>query len=600
MTIQRPGGRHRWVRWIPLAFATLGFVALLASLAPQPTESEPFVASVEASATTTTSTPPSTSTTSSTTSTTRPLPPPINQITFGVVGEIPESINLVSGPAGNRVFDELVAAVQTSALRRDPATLTPTPGVVADVPSVDNGGIRYNDDGSVRLTYQISSSAVWNDGVPVSGDDFVFTASILEADRRVDASVRSLYGLIDEESWVVDNDSVSLTLTQRTLSWTDLFAPLLPAHQLAESDVLEDWVDQPWVSAAPYYLADVDGNAYALRPNAFYDHDASVIDEIVLRVFPYDGALVGAMELGIVQIGSVEEPLTLERLASIDDMSVETGVGSEWEHVAFQFSSGRFVANVESLSAQPSFREFVSAVIDRRSLVDQFFDGNSEPVTSVTGMSWPPAAGTGWAVDTDETERLDIRGDLSRETGDERASVVLVTTEDLQRNLVATEIVQWLATYDIDVVIELEEPGLFFNDSVIPGRFDIAEWAWAATPGPQGAVDDLRTRFLDLPTDGGFNFYHWGAPGSDSDPDAFERFVDLVTEMEQEMDLDRLSGLLQEADTLLAAETVVIPLFAGQVHVGVADDVLGFVVPPAGQPILLGISDWSILDPSGE
>lgn len=599
MTVPRPGGRNRWIRWIPLFLVTLGFLGLLTSLRSEPAPAndvaveQPPPSSIPGTTT-------STAIASTTTTTMRETSAPINQLAVGVVGEAPRSINLLDGPVDNQVFRELVAATQTAAMVWNPATLTPEAGVVSDVPSLDNGGLRYHDDGSVTVRYVIDQASRWNDGTSVSGEDFLFTASILGTDRRVATEIRSLYQLIDDDSWEVTSGSVSFTLSERTLEWTKLFSPLLPAHQLFDTDPIDDWQELAWVSAAPYYLASIDGNAYTLRPNSFHADADRLIDEVVVRVFPYEGALVGTMELGIVQVGRVSEPLVKERLAAIDDMEMVSGVGAEWEHIAFQFSSGRFVANVESLSAEPSFRAFAAGLVDRGALVDEFFGDTKQPLATITGMSWPVAAGAGWPTDVEDAEVADIREDLARETGSSPASVVYVTTEDLQRNLVATELVQSFAKYDFEVVIQLEEPGLFFNDTVIPGRFDVAEWAWSATPGPAGAVADLRTRFLTLPNDGGFNFYRWGSAGSDSDEAAFAEFESLMVAMQQEMDLDTLAGLLRQADDLLADQLVVVPIFADLVHAGVADHVMGFVVPAGDQPLLLGLGDWFISSSTDE
>jgi len=544
---------------------------------------------------------PSTTTTSTTalpsTTTTTVLELPLELIGVGITDAVPESLHPFVGDPQNRVFTEIQSAIGTFALESDLSTLNPIPGVLAAVPSLENGGIRYNEDGSVVLRYEIDPEATWSDGVSVSGQDFLFTAQILREDSRVPSEVRSLYRLIDSDSWVVEGRSVQFSLSERTLAWLDLFSPLMPAHQLFETDFLDDWEQQAWVTAGPYYLASVDTNTYVLRANTFHPRSDTLIPEIVVRVFPYEGALVGALELGIVQVGQASEPVVLDRLLALDDVIVVTGPGTEWEHIAFQFGSGRFVANVGSLSGEDSFRELTAGLIDRQELVTEFFDGSKGPISTVVGMSWPGAAGDGWTVSLSDEELIDLRDDLYRELGvDTPLTVSYVTTDDLSRNLLASELVQAYAQFDIELEVGLEEPGLFFNDTVIPGQFDVAQWAWTATPGPQGAVMDVQDRFVDVPRSGGFNFYQWGAPGSVANEGELERFRTLLEEIEQEMDVARLAGLLQEVDNILAEQVVVVPLFSDLVHVGVDERLLGLLLPVGGQPLLGGVEDWFIED----
>lgn len=598
MTVPRPGGRTQWVRWIPFALAAIGFAVVLSAVF----SSDP-AAETSASPTTLVAVPEAVASTTTTSTTAVPitttLAPDIalTEMGVGIVGERPESLHPFLADLENPVVAELLAATGTSAMVTDVTTLSPTPGVIVAVPSLDNGGLQYHEDGTVTLRYEIDSRATWSDGVSVSGQDFLFTAETLRDDRRIPTEVRDLYRLIDTQSWVVDPGSVEFTLSERTIDWLDLFSPLLPAHQMFETDLIDDWAQQRWVTAGLYYLANVEGNAYVLRPNVYHASADTLIQEIVVWVFPYEGALAGALDLGIVHIGRVSEPLVIERLLELDRLVLVSGPGMEWEHIAFQFGSGRFAANVGSLSAEDSFRELTAGLLNRPQLVDEFFPGSKAPISTVVGISWPEAAGAGWAEPLDEAELVDLRDDLYRELGaDTSLTVAYVTTDDLARNLLASELVQAFADLEIGLQVELEEPGLFFNDTVIPGEFDVAQWAWTATPGPQGAIEDVQGRFVELPRAGGFNFYQWGSAGSDTDSDVLERFELLIADLEQEMDLERLAERLRDVDNLLAEQVVVVPLFSDLVQVGVDRRIGGFVVPVGGQPLLSGVDGWSLGD----
>src|SRR5439155_18778173 len=54
------------------------------------------------------------------------------------------------------------------------------PQLAAAVPSLDNGLWRLEADGRMELTWHIRTGATWHDGMPVTSDDFLFTAMVAQ------------------------------------------------------------------------------------------------------------------------------------------------------------------------------------------------------------------------------------------------------------------------------------------------------------------------------------------------------------------------------------------------------------------------------------
>lgn len=73
----------------------------------------------------------------------------------------------------------LASNVLSGPWRLDGNTGELVPDLLTELPSVANGGLVVNPDGSVRVRYEIHPDAVWSDGVPVSGDDFAYTLEAL-------------------------------------------------------------------------------------------------------------------------------------------------------------------------------------------------------------------------------------------------------------------------------------------------------------------------------------------------------------------------------------------------------------------------------------
>ena len=49
----------------------------------------------------------------------------------------------------------------------DGFTLELIPELVTELPTVDNGGVVVNDDGTMTVSYTIRDEAVWSDGTPI-------------------------------------------------------------------------------------------------------------------------------------------------------------------------------------------------------------------------------------------------------------------------------------------------------------------------------------------------------------------------------------------------------------------------------------------------
>ena len=86
------------------------------------------------------------------------------------------------------------------------------PDVVTELPTIANGGITINDDGTETVRYQIRDEAVWADGTPISGDDYLFTyQTITDPDLPID---KTIYEDIDPASVVAGPKTFEFTLTQ--------------------------------------------------------------------------------------------------------------------------------------------------------------------------------------------------------------------------------------------------------------------------------------------------------------------------------------------------------------------------------------------------
>ena len=141
------------------------------------------------------------------------------------------------------------------------------PEVVTQLPSVDNGGVVVNPDGTMTVTYQIRPEARWADGVPITGSDFQFTLdTILNPDLSIPKGIYA-----DIVSSVVAEKTFSYTLAVATIQYEQLFDVLLPRHDIEGTNLAAHWNERTWVSGGPFIFEEwVPGESIAFSRNDAY------------------------------------------------------------------------------------------------------------------------------------------------------------------------------------------------------------------------------------------------------------------------------------------------------------------------------------------
>jgi len=135
----------------------------------------------------------------------------------------------------------------------------------------------------------------------------------------------------------------------------------------------------------------------------------------------------------------------------------------------------------------------------------------------------------------------------------------------------------------IGAELQLEDPALFFGQTLDTGTWDTAAWQMEGTPGRSGAIAFVEMFDPDgLPLAGG-NFFRWGTADSAVTNSSTARYAEIVDELREAIDPVVIDRLLLEAEAILADEAVVIPVIVHEVS-GAAvwsDRVTGVAANPA-------------------
>ncbi len=601
---------RRWGRWLPLVLTLIvGAISVVSLRGPSAT-SDSLVAATATSTNQATTVPSSVVPSSTTTSTTPTIPDPVVPLnpvqepafdpyggiaTVGVLGPA-ETLNPFVERSG--LGDAVGAMTWASAFVVDGATYDLAPGILSELPSYANGGLVDNDDGSVTVSLQIHHDARWQDGTAITGFDLAFTAEAIASDARLDRALRDLYRLIEEPE--PTDSAFRFRLADPTIDYFSMFEVVLPRHQVEGTDLSRDWNELPWLSSGPFIIGSIteDGIVHLERNSQYWrlasdGNSLPFLDGVAL--VPYSSPTDVAVALREKQLSVGDLATEYQLVEERDDIDIVIAQGEELEQVGFQFGEGRFAANPRSLVESKTLRELVAALVGDDALVSEIGGSSLYASDSVVGAQWPRAAADVGSEDEsedgvgDQAELDRVAEELERDFDELPPTIAYLTTTSFERAQMAGIVLRDLAARGIGVEAELQEPGLFFNDSVIPGEFEIAQWAWTVTPGPVGAAHDIQSWFGSEPNRGGLDFYRWSANTESTE------LVEQIASLDAIMDLEELRAALASIDAQLIDMVVAVPLWQTSIGAGIDGARLsGYVHPRFGLAITHNAAEWRV------
>ncbi len=590
------------------------------------------VAAPTTAAVTTTVTAPETTTTTRS----RSGPGPGGEVIVGDDQE-PPTLNPYVPGGDNFIVAKVAQAHLTGVWDIDGATLELIPEVVVELPTVANGGVTVNDDGTMTVRYRVRDEAEWADGTPISGADIAFTYEMIH-EHDVDVH-NAPYDLVAPGSVVADGKTVELTLRQPTILYEGLFQWIVPRHDVAGSDFLRDWNDRAWVAGGPFVFEEwVRGSHISLVRNENYWKVDPVtgdrlpyLDRLVVRFIPETGNLHRAFAGRELQ--AYDPPPALDYIRMGLDLVPEGAVvvvqpSPIFEHLNFQFGENN--PNPDSQNARLAYRRAVAHAIDREALIDEVYAGLIEPLGSYLDVFTPALSTRAWdRYPYDPARARDlvaaVCAELERDCQAEPLQAVFSTTGNADlRPRIAMELEEMLAEVGIDLRVDLQDSSLYFGETLDRGAWDLGLWAWVGAPGLGPAVAFLDLVDPDAPPPDGSNYYRWGTPavsGTETRPGGMTgpgernpdydldqgpslvrdehtaRLAELRDFMAATIDHGELIALIREAEQILADQMVFLPLASRLGPAAWWGDQLGGYVPNQSQASnLWNVEHWYRVD----
>ena len=503
----------------------------------------------------------------------------------------PPTLNTFAPGGDNAIVSRIGQGYWCGVQEIDGFTLELIPEVVTELPSVANGGITVNADGTETVRYTILDEAVWEDGTPISGADFEFTYNII-MDPDLPIS-KTIYEDIIPESLVVGDKTFEFTLAAPTVQAELIFGVLLPKHDVEGSDFINDYNDSMWLSCGPFVFDTWQKGEFVrmVKNENYWKVDPETgqqlpyLDSVVFRFIPETASLINAFkarELDVINpppaVETIEDLQTLEP----DGASVQVLSGPIWEHVNFQFGENRLVRNPNSYNEFLEYRKAVAHAIDRDLIVDEILAGQVEPMDSFIDAFSPTLSGqtSDWSQYdyNPEGARAYLEELCARDDTDCDArpvtAVFSTTSNNDARVLLSQLFIDMFAEVGIEYEAQLEDSSLFFGETLDFGNWDLGEWAWLGTPGFAGLVSIFDLWDPGQPPPDGQNSYRIGtAEITGKDPDGFnqgpsalidentERFAELRDLMNTTVDQAELEAYIAEAEAIIADNVWFIPLY---------------------------------------
>ncbi len=556
-------------------------------------------------ATTTTAPPSTTQPVVTTTTTAAPTGPAYGGTVVVADDQEPPTLNAFV-PGGDNFIVSIVGQSYWAGVQEiDGFTLELIPELVTELPTETNGGVTVNADGTMTVRYTILDEAQWSDGVPISGDDFQFTLdTIMNPDNAIDTTTYE-----DIISTEVGPKSFTYTLSAPTVLYEFLFGNIIPKHDVEGSDFLNDWNETMWVSAGPFIFSEWQKGEFieVVRNDNYWKKAENgdqlpYLDSVIFRFIPVTDSIITAFkarEVDVIQPPPASE--TIEELQKLEPEGarVEVLSGPVWEHLNFQFGPARLIRNPDSSNENLNYRKAVAHTIDKQLIVDEILAGQVEPLDSFVEAFSPTLSQGSWAqYDYNPEKAMQLLELAKTELGKDSISTVFSTTSNNDARVKLSELFDTMFSA-VGIVYEnqLEESQIFFGETLDNGQWDLGEWAWVGSPGLSGLVGIIDVFDPAAPPPDGSNFYQWGTPTSSVIDDNTARFAEIRTALNQTVDPAVLVPLLNEAETILADQVVIIPLYARLVTAAVwADEVGGFKHNPTSASHTWNIEQWYRVD----
>src|SRR5258707_2943652 len=294
--------------------------------------------------------------------------------------------------ASSETFSDMVDNPIWAPLFSGDATGAITPGLVATIPTLTNGGISAD---LKTWKFTLRSGLKWSDGQPLDARDVDFTWKLWTNAKFTAASTIG-YNLITSTDISPDNLTITFHLKQAFAPflsvWTDGLNAPVPAHvysSISPDKLLTSAENlDPSVASGPFKVSESkQGTDYTVTRNPNYYQAAAglpYLDKIVFRIVTDQNTILKDFQAGTINSSwflDVTKTIAYQQLSNYK--LTNNPHASNFEAIYFNFHNKILGGNVD-------VRKAISMAIDHQALIDTARRGEAVPLCTDHGQAYVP------------------------------------------------------------------------------------------------------------------------------------------------------------------------------------------------------------------
>jgi peptide/nickel transport system substrate-binding protein len=263
---------------------------------------------------------------------------------------------------------------------------TVLPRLVDELPSLENGGVVYTEDGKTIVSFTLADWAIWSDGTPITAADFELVFDVSQDGLSNMLEFRFVNGAaLDSVTQGETEKDVVITFSFLQPDWTTATFVPLPNHLLREDyeavlaenrgmDTME-WLRAPVVSNGPFVFAEWDSGSFIrYERNENYWGDVW-FDEVVISFYPDETVVKQLLVNGETDWTLAIPPLEAEELVAENPDTLALYTGFTGGRMELRFNQG---PNGHPALRDSRVRRALSMAVDRQFIVDELFEGKTQ------------------------------------------------------------------------------------------------------------------------------------------------------------------------------------------------------------------------------
>jgi peptide/nickel transport system substrate-binding protein len=464
--------------------------------------------------------------------------------------------NLNDADSNTFDFQEVLDGVLPSAFKTMPDFSTP---VNTDLMT----SVEQTSANPQTIVYKIRKEAVWNDGTPVTADDFIYGWQTQNGKDCAACSAASNAGYDQMKSVTGSDGGKTVTVVYDTpyADWKGPFGPIYPAHIAKQhGDLAASWKwfneNVPTYSAGPFEIA-ADGYqkdvSVTLVPNKkWFGKTKPSLEKLVFRIITDQAQAVPALQNNEVQAiyPQPNQDMVNQVKALAPNVQYTLGKGLTWEHLDLNLKN-KFLAD-------KALRQAIFTAVNRQELINktvgQFVPGlkpldNNNFMPGQEGYKDVVSASGAGKGDVEKAKKVltdagykGVGSALTTAAGEPVTLRIAYTNGNALRKASAELFQGEMKALGIPVTIA---PTQALGKTLTSGDYDVIIFAWVGTPFPYSGAQQLWGSTSDS------NYGKWVNPKSD----------ELLKQAAVSTDAKKGAASLNEANELMANDYYVLPLF---------------------------------------